>query len=527
MIMYTEEKNFKRTEELFNENRNKIYAQTDRLFVGLMLFQWLFAIILSLAVSPKTWVGETSSIHIHVWTAIFLGGLLAFFPIVLGIFYPAKPITRYTIAVSQMLYSALLIHLTGGRIETHFHVFGSLAFLAFYRDWKVLVPATIVVALDHWIRGVFWPQSVFGIITSSPYRWIEHAAWVLFEDAFLMLSCHRSVQEMRKIAERTVELEGKNDMLANREKDLMELNQSLDNRVQERTKKLLKANTDLFNAHEELKNTQFQLVQSEKLASIGQLAAGVAHEINNPVGFIHSNIQTLEKYIEKYTQTLRMMEILKQNIKEKNLDRAQLTVEELARIEEKNNFNFIMSDMDNLIQESKRGVARVKKIVMDLRTFAREDKEAKELIKVEDIIEGILNIVHNELKYKADLKKNYDHTPAIYCYGQKLGQVFINLLINAAQAIKDKGTIEIKTYVSDMYVCVEIKDSGQGIAPDKISCIFEPFFTTKPIGQGTGLGLSISYDIIKKHQGEIKVQSEIAKGTTFTVMLPLAGGQHV
>src|SRR5947209_7317320 len=157
-----------------------------------MLFQWLGGIIIALSVSPRTWAGQTSTIHPHVLAAIFLGGAIATFPVALALLRPGAAVTRYTISIAQMLFSSLLIHLTGGRIETHFHVFGSLAFLAFYRDWKVLIPATIVVALDHFLRGIFWPYSVYGVLTATPWRSLEHAGWVVFEDIFLIASCRHA-----------------------------------------------------------------------------------------------------------------------------------------------------------------------------------------------------------------------------------------------------------------------------------------------------------------------------------------------
>src|SRR3954466_15672339 len=189
--------------QLFTRSRQETYAHTDRLFALLMTFQWLLGIAFALWVSPVTWDGPNSSTHLHVWSAVLLGGVISLFPALLGWLRAGEPSTRYTIAVAQMLMGALLIHLTGGRLETHFHVFGSLAFLAFYRDWKVLIPATVVVALDHMLRGYFWPQSVYGVVVASQWRWLEHAAWVIFEDVFLVMSCRRSVAELRDSAERT------------------------------------------------------------------------------------------------------------------------------------------------------------------------------------------------------------------------------------------------------------------------------------------------------------------------------------
>jgi signal transduction histidine kinase/CheY-like chemotaxis protein len=201
----------RRTAFLLEQQQQTIYKRTDRMFAVLMMFQWIAGVVAALWISPRTWAGQTSHIHIHVWAAIFLGGLLTLFPVMLAVIRPGEKSTRYTIAVSQMLMSALLIQISGGRIETHFHVFGSLAFLAFYRDWRVLVPATLVVAADHYIRGVYWPQSVFGILTASSWRWVEHAAWVVFEDVFLVLSCLQGVKDMRLTARQQSELEAAKD----------------------------------------------------------------------------------------------------------------------------------------------------------------------------------------------------------------------------------------------------------------------------------------------------------------------------
>src|SRR5438270_5674544 len=196
-----------RADELFQQQQNEIYVKTDQLFAKLMFAQWIACIVMAIVISPYTWSGETKVIHDHVWAAIFLGGAISLFPIWMARAWPGATITRYVIAVAQMLMSALLISVTGGRIETHFHVFGSLVILSFYRDWRVLIPATIVVALGHFVRGIYWPYSVYGVLAASPWRSIEHAAWVVFEDAFLVISCLRSIREMRSIANRTAALE--------------------------------------------------------------------------------------------------------------------------------------------------------------------------------------------------------------------------------------------------------------------------------------------------------------------------------
>jgi two-component system sensor histidine kinase/response regulator len=196
-----------RTEQLLRRTQRQIYERTDQMFAWLMVFQWAAGVLAALVISPRSWAGSTSSTHIHVWAAVLLGGIISAFPVALAIVRPGATSTRHVIAISQMLMSALLIHISGGRIETHFHVFGSLAFLAFYRDWRVLLPATLVVAADHWVRGVYWPQSVYGVLSASPWRWVEHAGWVIFENVFLVRSCLQGVQDMRAVARQQAELE--------------------------------------------------------------------------------------------------------------------------------------------------------------------------------------------------------------------------------------------------------------------------------------------------------------------------------
>src|SRR5713226_7829123 len=196
-----------RATELKVQHQNQIYTQTSRLFTILMLVQWVAGIAAALWISPRAWVGATSRVHLHVWLAVFIGGAITSLPVFLTLIRPRDVFTRHTVGVCQVLMSALLIHLSGGRIETHFHVFGSLAFLAFYRDWKVLIPATIYVAADHFLRGVYFPQSVYGILTPEPWRWLEHAWWVLFEDFFLFIAIRGVLAEMWQGAEQHADLE--------------------------------------------------------------------------------------------------------------------------------------------------------------------------------------------------------------------------------------------------------------------------------------------------------------------------------
>lgn len=266
---------------------------------------------------------------------------------------------------------------------------------------------------------------------------------------------------------------------------------------------------------EGLREAQFHLFQSDKMASVGQLAAGVAHEINNPIGFISSNLRTLEKYVGKMTDFIRsQLEIME-----------SMNVQEaIAAVSQKQNdlnLNYIVNDVKDLIKDSLDGADRVKRIVQDLKSFSHVDETEYKLSDINAGLESAINIAMNELKYRAALKKEYGNIPLTMCNPGQLNQVFLNLLVNAAHAIEKQGEISVKTWNNDGYIHAAISDTGCGITEENIKRIFEPFFTTKEVGKGTGLGLSIAYDIIKKHKGEIKVESTPGKGTTFTIKIPV------
>jgi hypothetical protein len=196
-----------RAAELLQEQTDVRRKKVDRMFAVLLIVEWVVMIIAAIVVSPYAWEGKDRVLHMHVWVAILGGAGITILPVMLALLRPGKTLTRHVIAASQMLSSALLIHLTGGRIETHFHVFGSLAFLAFYLDWPVLVTATVVVAADHFLRGIYWPESVYGISNPEWWRFLEHAGWVVFEDVFLVWSCVFGRREMEAVAVRQATIE--------------------------------------------------------------------------------------------------------------------------------------------------------------------------------------------------------------------------------------------------------------------------------------------------------------------------------
>jgi hypothetical protein len=196
-----------RAEDRYNTSRKELLESTDRMFARLMIGQWIFAIALAVIFSPYGWQGKVKTVHAHVWTAIFLGGAISALPVTLAWLRPGALLTRHVIAVAQMLFSALLIHLTGGRVETHFHIFGSLAFLTFYRDWPVVITGAAVTAFSHFFLGVFWPESIYGIANPEWWRFLEHAGWVVFCISFMIMGTRRSQQDMRVMADRSAELE--------------------------------------------------------------------------------------------------------------------------------------------------------------------------------------------------------------------------------------------------------------------------------------------------------------------------------
>ncbi len=274
-------------------------------------------------------------------------------------------------------------------------------------------------------------------------------------------------------------------------------------------------NQELSEAYSELEQTQAQLLQQEKMASVGQLAAGVAHEINNPVGFISSNIGSLGKYVERLSGFISFLDESLKKINDTELQ-AKVTTQK-----KKLKLDFILEDIQDLITESLDGCERVKKIVQDLKSFSRVDQAARQYADINECIDTTLIMVINELKYKAKIEKDYGTVSAIECHPQQLNQVFMNILINAAHAIEKEGIIAIKTWQDEEFVYTSIADTGSGIKPESLKHVFDPFFTTKEVGKGTGLGLSIVYDIItKNHKGDIDVTSEVGKGTTFTIKLP-------
>lgn len=274
-----------------------------------------------------------------------------------------------------------------------------------------------------------------------------------------------------------------------------------------------KAQVELIHKLEEAHN---QLLQAEKMASIGQLAAGVAHEINNPIGFVSSNIETLQHYCQAL---LKAVDFTGELITQSSSSELK---EQYKQYRKHHNIDFLQQDMPELITESLDGTSRVMSIVKSLREFSHVDSSEWKETSLIDGMESTMRIINNELRYKAEIHKDYQQQmPLVYCQSMQINQVFMNLLLNAAQAMEQPGDIYIQIKTEGPYARVSVRDSGAGIAPEHINKIFDPFFTTKPVGTGTGLGLSLSYSIIQKHQGKLSVISQPSMGAEFIILLPL------
>lgn len=331
-------------------------------------------------------------------------------------------------------------------------------------------------------------------------------------DKRLFLVAEPDIAELARLNENVIRL---NEEMAEMGRELQRKNNKLQQEetvINAQLEQLRKTNNDL-------KQAQNQLLHTEKLASIGQLAAGVAHEINNPIGFIFSNLNSLDGYIQDLFNTLELYEKSEYHLTDTEL--AALHAQKLSL-----DLSFLKTDVPHLLGETREGINRVKIIVQHLKDFADLDSgEGWQWSSLRRLLDSTLDIIGNALKQKAEVIVEYGEMPEIQCLPSHLNQVFMSLLLNAAQSMVNRGSIIVRSGADTAEVWVEIADNGRGITPEHLSRIFDPFFTTLPVGQGYGLGLSLSYGIVKKHHGHITVQSIVGKGTTFRITLPISQTQ--
>jgi signal transduction histidine kinase len=489
-----------RTARLYRISQRRNHILTDRLFAKLMAMQWLGGIVIAVWISPMAWSSSAIQPLWNVWAAICLGAAITAAPVVLAWRRPGRVVTRHVIAVAQILTSALLIHLTGGRFETHFHIFGSLTVLAFYRDWRVLVTATVVVAVDHFVRGIYWPQSIFGTAATGEWHWLEHVGWVLIEDVFLMISIQQNLAETLEVAKRRSRLEG--------------INAEIENQVIERT-------AELTEAHK-------QLLVASRQAGMAEVATNVLHNVGNVLNSVNVSAETVAGKIRHFR--IASLKNVAQLLREHEHHLPDFLTQD-ARGRELP--GYLVQLAENLAEPQKAileevkylqsNIEHIKQIVSMQQDHARA-AGVLEMLEVEEIIEDAINISSSSLtRHGVALVRDYKAVPPLLLDRHKVLPILVNLLSNAKHAFDEAGTdkrltIRLTSGDGDSVV-IKVIDNGAGIAPCNLTRIFQHGFTTKK--DGHGFGLHSGALAAREMGGKLLAASDgIGLGAVFTLELP-------
>lgn len=473
-----------RSNELFNEQLADVHGRTSRIFAWLMGAQWIAAVVSALLVSPQTWIGRDDWVNEHVWLALVLGGLLSFGAGGLALQFPTRGFTRQVVAVAQMLYSALLIHLTGGRIETHFHIFGSLAFLAFYRDRRVLLTATLVMIADQVLRGMFAPVSMFGTEATHTWRWLEHAGWVVFEDVVLFAYCDQGLREIRRMATDRAALEFSHH--------------AMEVEVRARTAELV--------------STAAALRVSEAATRVAKEAADAAHRAKSEF------LTTMSHEIRtRMTAVIGYAELLMSSSQGPDERLQSATVI-------KRNGGQLLQAVNDVLDLSKTEAGNM-------------TVEAVDCSPVQIAEDVVAFLSPRALAKGVSLKVEQVGTiPFLRSDATRIKQVIMNLVSNAVK-FTDQGQVIVRLSLlkpsnplrkGSHRLRIEVRDTGVGMTPDEVARLFQPLRPTAgAFTQGfrrTGLGLLISHKLVKLLGGEILVESTPGKGSTFAVVIEAPEG---
>jgi len=507
-----------RANQLFEQQCDRNYARTDRMFALLMAVQFVSGIICALVISPQTWYGEKSLLHIHVWAALVIGSLLSSAPIAMAWARPGTFLTRCVISSSQVLWSALLIHLTGGRIETHFHIFGSLAFLAFYRDWRVFIPATLLVAVDHGVRGWLWPESVYGVALASPFRLLEHSAWVVFEDIFLIWMCVQSTREMRQIAGERALLEftkaGVEDEVRSRTAELAEQATSLRREVSERKQ-----------AQAEREKLVQEIMEVSRRAGMAEIATGVLHNVGNVLNSVNTSASIISERVRssKLPAVGRVAGLLNEH--SGNLskfltedDRGRRVPEYLTMLADtlRDEQELVANELESL----GKNIEHIKSVVSTQQVYAGNSC-VMEHVCLSEVLEDALRLSSASFeRHGISIIRDYEKLPLVDIDRHKLMQILVNVLHNAKQAAGHPSVkvrqVTVRIRVKDDRVRIEVIDSGIGIEKENLTRIFAHGFTSKK--DGHGFGLHASALAAKEMGGSLTAHSE-GPGTGAAFML--------
>ena len=486
-------------QQVFAEGLAAIHQRADQFLVWIILADWLMAVALS-GLSMR----------------VALAGLFNLPVAVLVAERPGWKWTRHAVAVTLTLWSGVLVQITGGRVETHFHLFATLACLAFYRDWRVILTALGVAAADQSTRFALWPASVYGLATPSPWLLAEHVTWLTFEGVILMVGCVRSHTALRGTAQR--------------EAALARSNGDIEREVQKRTAELADANASLQAEMTARLQVETDLRQAHKLESVGRLASGVAHEINTPIQFVNDSVHFLQDATQDLMTVIGYLREVEASVLAGAPSRE--AAEAAATAASEADLDYLVEHMPKAIDRALDGLNRVATIVRSMKEFAHPDTVEMAPIDLNRAVESTLVIARNEYKYVAEVETDFGPLPPVRCHAGDVNQAVLNIVVNAAHAIADvvagtnaRGRITVRTRLEpDDVVVVSIADTGAGIPEAIRDRIFDPFFTTKEVGRGTGQGLAIARTVIvDRHHGELTFESEVGRGTTCFLRLPVHG----